>query len=79
MSQGRITVARYSLFWWTFASYEGFRSPGEALERAKELLDDPARWSTAVRILREVVSKHPGTVEAAEAERLLEQTEPESQ
>lgn len=77
--QGRITVARYSRFWWTFASSESFRPPDEALELAKKLLDDPTGQSTAVHTLREVVSQHPGTAEAAEAERLLEEADSDRQ
>lgn len=75
VNRGRVRVARYSRFWWTFASYAGFPPAGEALERAKELLGDWTRRDAAIRLLREITENHPETAEAEEAARLLEQAE----
>lgn len=71
LTQARVSVARYGWFWWTLASSRGVEPPEVGLKRAKELVVNSWSRDTGVSILREIISDHPGTPEAMEADRII--------
>ncbi len=71
--RGKIHVARYKEYWWSYAGSEGFRPSSEELTRAYDTLTNGQNDDRAILILESIVKNYPGTLNSEKARVMLEE------